>query len=223
MALIATEGSGKEIPPAPEGTHVARCIMLVDLGTQENKMFGKWARKCRIAFELPEEKYTFDEARGPEPYVVGNNYTLSTGDKSSLRKFLKAWRGRDFTPEELKAFDMKAIVGKPCLLTLGHKSRETDGRVFAEIVSISPLMKGQQAPPQVLPTTVFEVEEGRDSENFKKLPEWIRKEIEKCQEWQPAKIEDRDVPSAPMPHAIREQQREPVNVGGGDDPTGEPF
>lgn len=169
-------------------------------------MYHNWARKCRIAFELPDERFTFDEKRGPEPYVVGNYYTLSTGEKGNLRKLLKAWRGRDFTPEELKEFDLKSIIGKPCLLTIGHSEPKKDGRVYPEILSISPLMKGQQAPEQVIPNTVFEIEQGKDCDAFRKLPEWIRKEIEKCEEWQPKKIEDSDVPDAPMPQALREQE-----------------
>lgn len=204
MALIAKESSGKEIPPAPEGTHVARCIMLVDMGTQENVMFKKWAPKCRITFELPEEKFVFDEQRGPEPYVVGNDYTLSTADRSNLRKMLKSWRGRDFTAEEVKEFQLKNILDKPCLLTIGHRHKD-DGRVFAEILSIGPLMKSMVAPPRILPLVYYEIEQGKD-DTYKTLPEWIRDRVNKCQEWQPKDVSQNKIDSAdvPMPHTQRD-------------------
>jgi hypothetical protein len=212
MALLASESTGKEFPPAPAGTHIARCILLVDMGTQENTMYGKKERKCRIGFELPDEKMVFDEKRGEEPYLVSQNFSLSLGSKANLRKFLKAWRGRDFTAEELKQFDLKTIIDKPALLSVGHQTKQIDGqdRTYAQIVSIGPLMKGQSCPARVLPLTVYEIEQGRDAA-FAALPEWMRKQIEKCDEWNaPApKIESADVPDAPMPSALREEEAMP--------------
>jgi hypothetical protein len=207
MALIASESQQKTYPPAPEGTHIARCIMLVDMGTQLNPLFGKWARKARIAFELPNEKAVFDETKGAEPYVVGNNFSLSLDSKSNLRKFLKGWRGRDFTADELKAFDLKTILDKPCLLTLGHKHKTTDSgdRVYAELLNVSPLMKGMDCPPRILPLICYEIEQGKSCAAFESLPEWMRKEIEKCREWTnppiqntASQIDDNDVPEMAM-------------------------
>lgn len=201
MALIASESSQKSFPPAPEGTHMARCIMLVDMGTQLNPMFGKWARKARIAFELPTEKAVFDEQRGLEPYVVGNNYSLSLDSKSNLRKLLKAWRGREFTAEELKGFELKNILGTPCLLTIGHKQKADSDKVYTEILNVSPLMKGMTCPERILPLTMYEIEQGKSCPAWEALPDWMKKEIEKCREWTnppipntASQIDDSDVP-----------------------------
>lgn len=207
--LIASEQTVKQFPPAPEGMHLARCISVIDMGTQQSLMFNKWTRKVRIGFELPEEKQVFDEQRGAEPYVVSQGFSLSLDSKSNLRKFLKGWRGRDFTSEELKAFDLKTILDKPCMLTIGHKTKTTDGseRTYAEIVGIGPLMKSMTSPDRVMPLTVYEIEQGKDA-IFEALPDWIKKQIGQCQEWNPpkpngTKIDPADVP-VNMPHVARE-------------------
>jgi len=38
-----------------------------------------------------------------EPMSISKNYTASLSDMATLREDLKNWRGRDFTPEELRA------------------------------------------------------------------------------------------------------------------------
>ncbi len=115
------------------------------------------------------------------PMTVNKEYTLSLSKKANLRRDLESWRGRQFTEDELKGFDVAKIVGQPCLLTITHKLSGA-GKTYAAISSVTKPMKGQQFPPQHHEAIAYEVENGRN-EVFGKLPEWIAKKIESCEEW----------------------------------------
>jgi hypothetical protein len=184
MALIASASSGGTSTPAPSGTHVARCVQVIDLGTQKDdgKYGLKIQPKLRLTWELPTELHTFREENGEEPFVVGKEYTLNLGDKSNLRKDLESWRGRPFTPQELEGFDVSKLLGAVCMLNIVHKPKADGSGVYANIAGISPLMKGITCPPAVMALLCYEVSMGRN-EVFGKIPEWLRKKIEGCENW----------------------------------------
>jgi hypothetical protein len=68
------------------------------------------------------------------PFLVSSRFPLNIGEKAALGKFLTAWRGRAFTAEEGKAFDLKTIVGIPCLLTLVREGDYTNVKAAAKLV-----------------------------------------------------------------------------------------
>ena len=138
MSLTVSENAGREIPILPEGSYVAVCNMLVDLGLQYNKTYGNSSRKVLIGWELPEE--LIEIGGEPVPRTINQRYTASLNEKSVLRRDLAAWRGRDFTPAELSEFNLRNIVGAPCLLQVIH--REYNGRKYANMASIMTLPKG---------------------------------------------------------------------------------
>lgn len=78
------------------------------------------------------------------PFVISKRYTASLHSKSKLSIDLKSWRGRDFTPEERNAFDLRNILGVACLLSISHE--EKNGNTYANIAGISNKMRGYQAP-----------------------------------------------------------------------------
>lgn len=140
--LIAKASSGGSFTPVSAGMHLARCYRLVDLGTQKSEYMGqvKMLHKVMIQFEVHGE----DDQGNPmltakgEPLSISKNYTLSLGDKSSLRNDLKTWRGRDFTPEELKGFDLKNILGVWAMLSI-IKSTGRDGKEYTNIQAVMPV------------------------------------------------------------------------------------
>lgn len=149
---------GAKFENAPTGSHLARCIGLVDLGTQQHKGFQgqpDWAsRDVRITFELPTTKMTgvyHPESKG-KPFGASLTVKQSLHQSAKLRKLLKGWRGRDFTKEELAAFDLKDILGKPCFLSL------VENGDYVNIDSISALPKGTMVPKQINPTTYFSLD-----------------------------------------------------------------
>ena len=52
------DSGGKEFTPAPVGNHPARCIGIIDLGTQTGEWQGKplVRRQCVLQWELPNEQ-----------------------------------------------------------------------------------------------------------------------------------------------------------------------
>lgn len=164
--------------PAPEGTHIARCFACISLGTQHSEMFAD-AFKVLLMFELPNEMIETED--GAKPAVVSKEYTLSLSKKSNLSKHLNSWRGRAFTPEELKGFEVSNVVGAPCQVAIAHK-QTANGGTWADIEAITGLPKGMTCPKQWHPSIKYEIEHG-ENDVFRSLPEWIQKKIRNCEEW----------------------------------------
>lgn len=165
--------------PVPAGTHVARCIWVIALGTQpsNNPQFLD-AYKVLVGWELPEEQIIY---QGEEkPMVITKEYTLSLSEKAALRKDLESWRARQFTPDERKGFDVANVAGVPCLLTVTHQT-SAKGKQYAKVSAVSALTKGTIVKPQFHPKLVYQIEDG-NSETFQKLPEWIQKKIQQSEE-----------------------------------------
>lgn len=135
MGLIVKDG-GKTFIPAPEGQHAAVCVDIIDLGMVETTWQGKQKKshKCRVVFEIDE--------RTPEGqrFTVREQFTASLNEKAALRKFMESWRGRPFTEDELKGFDLEALWSAPALIQVVHKARGE--KTYANISSIMKLPKG---------------------------------------------------------------------------------
>lgn len=177
--LTASASSGGSFAPIPEGTYSAVCNMLVDLGMQRNETYNNVSRKVLIGWQLPDETIEIDGKE--EPRAISKRYTLSLDDRSNLRADLAAWRGRDFTQEELQAFDLRNIVGAPCLINIIHK--ENNGKKYANISSIMALPKGMPRPQMSAEPTVFDLDESPLSD-IAKLPKWIAETIYKSETYQ---------------------------------------
>lgn len=176
MSIIAKNtGSGqKELIPA--GNYIARCYRMVDIGTVTEIVMGKAKvlHKVRIGFELPTEKRVFKEENGEQPLVIENEYTLSLHEKSALRGALKSWRGKDFTEEQAKAFDITNLIGVPCMLNIIHVQGKTDPtKTYQQISGITPMPKGVQCPPQINPSFVLSYDDWSE-EKYNSLPEFIK-------------------------------------------------
>lgn len=148
------ESGGKEFAQAPEGTTIARCIKVIDIGTQKDEYEGKIniRRQCIITWELPNVLMPDGDHAG-EPFVISKFYTASLSEKANLRKDLQLWRGKAFTPDELKGFDSKNILGKPCMLNVTHTEK---GKARVGAVMACP--KGVEIPAQINKTVYLSLE-----------------------------------------------------------------
>lgn len=151
---MIVSSSGEGFKPIPEGTYVAVCIRVIDLGTQVSSFQGadKLQRKVLIAWEVPEVQVEFDGQTGPA--LIMKRYTASLSDRANLRKDLEAWRGRRFTEDELKGFDLGALLGKGCQIQVLHS---TDGQ-YANIQTIMALPKGMPHPETSNPLVHFDLD-----------------------------------------------------------------
>lgn len=175
-----SDSGGGAFEQPPIGTHVSRCVKMIDIGTQRGEYQGQAnsRRQVIIGFELPAELMTEGESAG-KPFTVSKFYTASLGEKANLRKDLANWRGRDFTEEELRGFDSKNILGKCCMVSLTANDK---GKV--RITGIMALPKGTVVPEQVNPTVYLSLEpEEYKAEVFEALSEGYKKLIRVSPEW----------------------------------------
>ena len=175
MPIVATTTGSQDFEPIPAGNHIARCYSMIHIGTILENVMGtdKLMNKVRIGFELPLETKVFNEEKGEQPYSIGKDFTLSMHEKSTLRKILESWRGKRFTEDEAKSFDITVLLGVPCMVNVIHKQSKSSDRVYAEISSITPVPKGMVVPDQVNKTFEFTYTPF-DKDKFDSLPDWIK-------------------------------------------------
>ena len=189
MSFIAKESGGdfKKVPP---GAYIGRCYSLIDLGTQiTNGQFGeKAAHKIRIGWELFGE----DEDGQPltvtidgkdMPMTIHKSYTMSLHEKASLRKDLAAWRGKDFTDEEARGFDVSKLLGAYCMVNA--TTSETNGKTYTNVANLTPLPGALRnaKPAAVHEHVVFDLD-APDMKVFNGFHEKLQEAIKRSPEWQ---------------------------------------
>ena len=179
MSLIVNGSSAASFDPIEEGTHVAVCYMLVDLGMQYSEQYKTKSKKLLIGWEIPGETIELED--GPHPRTLSKQYTASLNESANLRQDLAAWRGRDFTGEELEAFDMRSIVGKTCLLNVVHK--QNNGKTYANIQGIMALPKGMPKAKISDKAIVYDIDND-PPDAVEKLPKWIQDRVKKSESYQ---------------------------------------
>jgi hypothetical protein len=185
MAINATSSGNTPRELIPTGNYIARCYKMIHIGTVEELILGekKVLNKVRIGWELPTEQRVFNEEKGLQPLVIDKEFTLSLHEKSALRAALKAWRGKDFTEEEAKSFDITKLLGVPCMINIIHKpSKKDPSRHFEEIAGITPVPKGIEVTPQINPTFVLDYD-NFDIEKFNSLPDFIKQKMQSSVEY----------------------------------------
>ena len=180
MALTyKTGGSAGDFEPVPAGSHIAVCDIVADIGMQEgSSLYPKPKQQVYIRFELPNERMDFekDGKKQTGPAVIGKTYTASMNEKANLRHHLESWRGKQFTDEEAESFDVSAILGKPCMLTVMHTQK--DGKTYANIAGIGALPKGI-SPKTIIPEMTPILYAAPDNiATYPMLPDWLRKKID---------------------------------------------
>jgi hypothetical protein len=197
------EGNYKQIPA---GTYLARCYRFVDMGTQTAVYDGE--TKSRHVVMIQWEVHGSDETgedlvtNKGEPLTITKNYTASMHETSTLRKHLRAWRGRDFTPEEEKGFKMEAILGQWCMLTV-EENPGSNGRMYTNVSSVSPVHATlKKNLPQGYNQPDFFSLADRNMTVFERLSDRIKEKIQAAPEWSakkaaPASVSvdvDEDIP-----------------------------
>jgi hypothetical protein len=185
MAITATNSGGSSYEPIPAGTYLARCYSMVQIGTVKEEFQGleKQVNKVRITWELPTELKVFNPEKGEQPQAISKEFTLSMHEKSSLRAFLTSWRGKGFTEDEAKEFDVTKLLGVPCMLSIVHEPGKKDpSRIYDKIASVSTVMKGVIMPPQINPSFEFTLE-NFDQNKFDFLPDFLKDKIRQSKEY----------------------------------------
>lgn len=218
MAITATNESNSSYTPVAAGLYPARCYSMVHIGTVLGEFQGeqKLMNKVRVTWELPTEKKVFKEENGEQPYVISKEFTLSMHEKATLRKFLEGWRGKQFTEDEAKSFDVTVLLGKPCMISVIHKTSK-NGKTYAEINSVSAVPKGFAVPEQVNPSFEFNYDPF-DEAKFNNLPDFLKEKMKASKEYQAATRTPEEIDiEAQKYFADKEQMEKAVHIGPADD------
>lgn len=170
------KGGGGDFVSVPSGSHIAVCNLVADLGIQPgSQAFPAAKPQVYIRFEIPAERIEFerDGRKIDGPAIIGQAFTASMHEKATLRHRLEGWRGKKFSDTEAENFDVSAILGKGCMLTIVENVK--DGKVYSNIAGIGALPKGLTVgSPENEPLFYASF----DTRSYSKLPEWIRKKID---------------------------------------------
>jgi hypothetical protein len=192
MALIAREsGGGGTFTPVPPGMYLARCYRIVDLGKQKSEWQGKVNEQPKVMLQF--EVHGEDDAGKPlvtakgEPMSISKNFTLSLAEKATLRKDLQTWRGKPFTPEELKGFQIDNVLGAWAMIAI-TKELGNNGKEYTNIANINSVPKAMKAtlPEGHNKCATFYIE-APDMELFETFSDNLRAKIEASPEWQARK------------------------------------
>lgn len=190
MGFIATdEGGSSNFKRVPPGAYVGRCYSLIDLGTQRTDgQFGvKMQHKIQISWELFGEDNDGNpltvEVDGVEmPMTIFKRYTVSLHEKANLRKELASWRGRDFTDEEAKAFDVSKLLSAYCMVNV--TTSENNGKTYSNVAGLTPIPNALKTakPAPVHANIIFNLDEP-DLVLFETFYDKLKDQIKASPEW----------------------------------------
>ena len=190
------EDTGPVFKPIPAGMHLARCFRIIDMGTQETNYEGKtdYKRKLKFVWEVHgEDEYgTPLKTDKDEPFVITKDYTNTWGEKGTLRKDLQSWRGKEFSDEEQRRFDIKNVLDKWCMLNVTHKAGKTAGKVYANVTALTPVpsqIKTIGLPVAFNKAEIFSLSEPNMA-MFDTFSEWLQKQIMLSPEWKASQYKD---------------------------------
>jgi hypothetical protein len=119
-----------------------------------------------------------------DPMAISKNYTLMLAELASLRKDLQSWRGREFTKEELKGFQLSNVLDQWAMLSIIH-TNGTDGRTYANISAVMPVPANVRKAG--LPTghnkpVIFSID-SPDMALYESFSDGLKAKIAKSPEW----------------------------------------
>lgn len=186
MGFVASDSGGGNYKRVPAGAHVGRCYSLIDLGTQLST--GQYGEKMQHKIQIKWELFGEDEQGAPLttdeglPMTISKSYTLSLSDKASLRKDLASWRGRDFTEEEAKAFDVTKLLGAYCMVNV--TTSENNGKTYTNVAGLTPLPSAlkNSKPNAVHENVIFNLDDP-DWELFDSFHDKLKEAIKRSPEY----------------------------------------
>ena len=194
----------KKYVPCPEGTQTGRISGVFNVGRQPDKGFGasrKWIFEVEVSSALREDGSRFRLTKWMQESIFR---------KANMRKAIEAALGRSLTEAEAAGFDIRTILGKPCLVTVVHKDGENG--INANIEGFAALPAGMTAPELMAKPIAYNFEaDGRSIPD--EVPEFIQKAIKESAEWNrpaAAKPEEDDNPFDDDIPSTVEGDREPA-------------
>ncbi len=136
------------------------------------------------------------------PFGVFKTYTASLFEAAALRKDLESWRGKSFSEQELKGFDITNLIGCTARIEVGHTA-PTDFSPGGKpkILALREPREGVKKVDTINDVVIFDLDvylddfRGKQSPESKAmcdiffgLPTWQQGDIEKSYEYQAVNI-----------------------------------
>ena len=174
-------GGGKSVERIGEGTFMARIVSLIMLG--EHQYHSQYPEKGNcdkllITVELPTETVEVD---GKElPRLLSKTENIFLNEKSNLYKIVQAC---DPSADVASGYDLSALVGKACMITIGSTNTGKD-----KITLFGGMMKGMDVPAQVAPSILFDFY-APDKDTFEGMMDWQKSELQDAENYSGSELE----------------------------------
>ena len=187
LTVSASSGGGNFIQ-VPAGVHLACCYRIIDLGTQKTTYMGQSKMSAKVLFQF--EVHTENDDGTPlltqdgKPLSISKQYTLSLGENAIMRRDLQSWRGKGFTDDELKSFELENVLGQWCMINVVHTSK--DGKTYANVDNITPVpaaIKKNGLPDAANAPVLFSIRDA-DMAVFETFSDYIKDKIKSSPEWE---------------------------------------
>lgn len=202
------KGSGGVAQPIIDiGTYPARLVRVIDLGLQARQPYKGQEKPPAYMADLTYELLDVfmvgadgveDESK---PRWISEAITIH---HPSADLAISTKRAKALDPEDDHGFDLAAMVGSPCMITIVHK--ESKGKTYANIGNVTPMRAKDAAKAPELKNTpiVFDLDKP-DMEVFNAFPDWIKEKITSNLEYAGSKLEKE---LGPKPQAVEEVPEE---------------
>lgn len=189
--IVATDDAKpRDNTPAPSGSHLARCVQIIDNGTHTTEFAGeaKRRRTISVGWEVYPEDDDGEIMRNAdgEFFLVWENWTLSMNEKSKMFQRVESWLGRSLRPEEKKSFEAGSLLDQPCRINIIHNNVDKGGvtRTYANVSSVSPAKPREVAglPDRGADIVFFSIAKP-DMAVFETFADWRKEKITHAEEW----------------------------------------
>ena len=192
----------------------ARLVQVIDLGVQEQRPFEGKAKapvnEIMTTYELGTEFLKDEDGNDIEdkPRWISERFPLYSMASDRARS---TQRMVALDPKNECDGDWVQVVGRPCLVAVVNNKSKATGKVYNNVGSTSPAIKGMPVPELVNPPKVFSLDDP-DLEVWETIPEWIRNIILGNLEYEGSKLQKLLEPDA-APAAKAEPEVEEIDEG----------
>lgn len=174
----AKKPTSNKVNPVPEdGVQLGVIVQVVDIGVQDGGMWqGEKKPDCqqvRITYELPNDVHDFDGEM--KPLLISETVNFSSHELSTCVKRLNS-----IDPGlKITGGDFAKLVGMAVQVQITHKAGKGkhEGRTFANVASVSPLMKGMKGPEDTFNPKYSYSPDEHDEEVWEMMPDFLKEII----------------------------------------------
>lgn len=179
MSMVASDNGGIEIPKLEGGVYTSISSAMVDLGLQKSEKFKTTQRKFMLIWTIQGEGVEINGEK--QARQISKEYSFSLNEKSTLRKDLQSWRGKVFTDEELRGFNLLNVLNVACQLQIILE--EKNGKQYNNIAGIMSIPKGTKISP-LDDVYYFDIENIETWSNWGRITKWIQERIKKAENFE---------------------------------------